>query len=249
MNEVARRLHQFRLSNFNEKARWALAFKGIDLPRTDYLPGPHGAQIRKIAPLSHTPILEWDGAYVQGSAEVIDFLEKVCPEPALYPADAVQREKALSLQAYFDERVGPEVRRAFFLDTMSDATYMARVFAGDKSWVVRKGYGAMLPLVRPLMRSAMDLTLDKQLAALKATEDALDFVVEKSKETGYLVGTCFSVADLTAAGLLSITTILDHPDMKRPEPMSKTTRAWMDRWKEHPGTAWIREIYAMHRSR
>lgn len=248
MSEAARRLHQFRLSNFNEKARWALAFKGIDLPRIDYLPGPHSAQIRKIAPLSHTPVLEWDGAYVQGSAEVIDFLEKAYPEPALYPVGAADRKEALSLQARFDDHVGPEARRAYFLDTMNDAPYMAKVFAGDKPWLVRKGYGAMLPLVRPLMRSAMDLTLDRQPGALKATEDALDFVAERSRETGYLVGTRFSVADLTAAALLSITTILDHPDMKRPQPMSKTAKGWMDRWMGHPGTAWIRKIYSMHRS-
>jgi len=248
MNVPARQLHQFRFSNFNEKARWALAFKGLDLPRTDYLPGPHGREIRKIAPLSHTPILEWDGAYVQGSDEVIDFLEQAYPEPALYPADPTEREQALSLQAHFDEKVGPEVRRALFLDTMGDAKYMAGLFAEGKPWLVRKSYGAMLPLVRPLMRSAMDLSMDKQPAALKATEDALDFVAEQSKETGYLVGTQFSVADLSAAALLSITANPDHPDMKRPEPMSKTTRAWMDRWKDHPGTAWIKTMYAKHRA-
>jgi glutathione S-transferase len=248
MNVPARRLHQFRFSNFNEKARWALAFKGLDLPRADYLPGPHGREIRKIAPLSHTPILEWDGAYVQGSAEVIDFLEQAYPDPALYPADPTEREQALALQAHFDEMVGPEARRALFLDTMDDAKYMAGLFAEGKPWLVRKSYGAMLPLVRPLMRSAMDLSMDKQPAALKATEDALDFVAEKSRETGYLVGDMFSVADLAAAALLSVTANPDHPDMKRPEPMSKTTRAWMDRWKDHPGTAWIKTMYAKHRA-
>jgi glutathione S-transferase len=247
MSKTTRRLHQFRFSNFNEKARWALAYKGVDLPRTDYLPGPHGGQIKKIAPLSHTPILEWDGTYVQGSAEVIDFLEKAYPEPALYPADPTQREQALALQAHFDATAGPEARRALFLDTMGDAKYMAGLFAEGKPWLVRKSYGAMLPLVRPIMRSAMDLTMDKQTAALKATEEALDFVAEASKETGYLVGDTFSVADLAAAALLSITANPDHPDMKRPEPMSKTTRAWLDRWEDHSGTAWIRDIYSKHR--
>jgi len=248
MSEAMRCLHQFRFSNFNEKARWALAFKGLDLPRKDYLPGPHGAQIKKLCPESFTPVLEWDGAHIQGSAAVIDHLERVQPDPPLYPSDPAEKEEALRLQAHFDENVGPEVRRALFLDTMSDAAYMANLFAGGKPWLVRKSYGAMLPLVRPLMRSAMDLTMDKQPAALKATEEGLDFIAERSKATGYLVGSQFSVADLAAAALLSITANPDHPDMKRPEPMSKTTCAWMERWKHHPGTAWIKEMYAKHRS-
>lgn len=248
MSDAGRCLHQFRFSNFNEKARWALAFKGLDLPRKDYLPGPHGGQIKKLCPESFTPVLEWDGDHIQGSAAVIDHLERVQPKPALYPADPAEKEEALRVQAHFDERVGPEVRRALFLDTMSDAGYMANLFAGGKPWLVRKSYGTMLPLVRPLMRSAMDLTPDKQSAALKATEEGLDLVAERSKATGYLVGTQFSVADLAAAALLSITANPDHPDMKRPEPMSKTTRAWMERWKDHPGTRWIKEMYAKHRS-
>lgn len=248
MSDAGRCLHQFRFSNFNEKARWALAFKGLGLPRKDYLPGPHGGQIKKLCPESFTPVLEWDGDHIQGSAAVIDHLERVQPEPALYPVDPAEKEEALRLQAHFDEKVGPEVRRALFLDTMSDAGYMANLFAGGKPWLVRKSYGAMLPLVRPLMRSAMDLTPDKQSAALKATEEGLDFVAERSKATGYLVGTRFSVADLAAAALLSITANPDHPDMKRPEPMSKTTRAWMERWKDHPGTRWINDMYAKHRS-
>ena len=57
----------------------------------------------------------------------------------------------------------------------------------------------------------------------------------------------FSVADLAVAALLSITANPDHPDMKRPEPMFNTTRAWMDRWKDHPGTRWINEMYAKRR--
>ena len=65
---------------------------------------------------------------------------------------------------------------------------------------------------------------------------------------GYLVGGGqFSVADLAVAALLSITANPDHPDMKRPEPMFNTTRAWMDRWKDHPGTRWINEMYAKRR--
>ncbi len=247
MTEAVRRLHQFRFSNFNEKARWALAYKGLSLPRVDYLPGPHGGQIKKFCPESFTPVLEWDGAYVQGSAEVIDFLEQLQPEPPLYPSDPAERQEALRLQAHFDEKVGPEVRRALFLDTMTDAKYMSNLFAGGKPWAVRKGYALMLPLVRPLMRSAMELTPDKHSGALQATEEALNFIAEATKKTGYLVGDAFSVADLAAAALLSVTANPDHPDMKRPAPMSKTTRGWMDRWKDHPGTAWIKEMYAQHR--
>lgn len=248
MTDAARCLHQFRFSHFNEKARWALAYKGCDVARKNYLPGPHAGAIRKLSGQTQTPVLAWDGTIVSGSEAIIDFLEREVPEPALYPADRALQREALDVQAHFDAEVGPQVRRALFIETVGDGAYMARLFAGDRSWLARNVYGAMLPLVRPVMRKSMDLTPQANAGALLATEKALDFVGNAAASTGYIVGDQFSVADLTCASLLAITANPDHVDMKRPEPMPRSLSNWLERWQNHPGVEWVREIYRKHRS-
>lgn len=247
MSGNTRCLHQFRYSHFNEKARWALAYKGLDVPRKNYLPGPHAGQITELSGQGQTPVLQWGERVVPGSAAIIDFLEREIPTPALYPADETLKAEALAIQSRFDEEVGPAVRRALFFETMNDSAYMARLFAGDRAWLVRASYAAMLPLVRPIMRKSMDISEAAQAEALATTEKALDYVAETSKETGYLAGDAFSVADLTAAALLAITANPSHVDMKRPEPKPASVNAWLARWEGHAGVSWVRRMYDLHR--
>ena len=42
-------LFQFKVSHFNEKARWALDYKGIAHVRHSLLPGPQKAKMRKLS--------------------------------------------------------------------------------------------------------------------------------------------------------------------------------------------------------
>jgi hypothetical protein len=51
-------LHQFPASHFNEKARWALDWKGLPHRRASYLPGPHAPRIRRLTGQTATPVLE-----------------------------------------------------------------------------------------------------------------------------------------------------------------------------------------------
>ena len=80
-------LIQFRYSHYNEKARWALDFKGLPHRRTSLLPGPHMGKVKKLTGQTSTPVLRLGGRYVAGSAAIIAALEQAHPEPALYPAE------------------------------------------------------------------------------------------------------------------------------------------------------------------
>jgi glutathione S-transferase len=86
----------FAASHFNEKARWALDWKGLAHRRIAYLPCSHRLPIQRLSGQSQTPVLEMEAAVIAGSAQIIDALERTHPEPALYPADPVQRQRALS---------------------------------------------------------------------------------------------------------------------------------------------------------
>ena len=86
-------LYDFRFSHYSEKARWALDFKGVPYTPRHLLPGFHLRTTRKLAPRSRVPILKTDGAVIQGSTEIIDFLEQTIPERSLTPPDPERREQ------------------------------------------------------------------------------------------------------------------------------------------------------------
>ena len=241
-------LHQFAYSHFNEKARWALAFKGLEAVRRTYLPGPHQAPLKKLSGQPQTPVLQVGEVIVPGSAAIIDWLEQHYPEPALYPADPEQRRAALALQAELDRDFGPAVRRLVFEVLVDDLGYLCRMFAAEASTLKRVGYRAMLPLVRPLMIKGNGLTEALLTSSRRCVQETLDELAERVKPGGYLVGDQFTVADLTAAALTAPLLKLEHPDMAKPQPAPAAYEALVGGFADHPFARWAQSVYHRHRS-
>src|ERR1700736_606853 len=99
------------LSHFSEKARWALDYKRIAHHRQvlgpDYLIRAWRATGR-----GTLPILFLNGRAIGDSTRIIAALEERYPESPLYPGDAGALQRALALEDYFDEQLGPALRAA-----------------------------------------------------------------------------------------------------------------------------------------
>lgn len=240
-------LFQFDASHYNEKARWALDYKRVPHVRHTLLPGPHRLTAMRLSGQTMVPFLRTGQTVVAGSSEIIDYLEREHPEPALYPGSASERSRALEIQRWFDTEIGPEVRRAKFFDILPDAGYVVRVFAGRKGLLTRSAYRVVCPAIRAVMRRAMNITEETAQTARERTRAGLDFVVAEAGPDGYLVGDSFSVADLAAAALLALTVSLPGTSMAVPEPRAAVEDRWMARWMGHAGTSWVENMYRRHR--
>lgn len=240
-------LHQFVYSHFNDKARWALAFKNVACERVSYLPGPHMPAICRLSGQPQTPVLCWRGRTIAGSGAIIDALERDVPEPALYPAAAADREAALALQARYDETFGPAVRTALFGVLIDLPDYLCTMFAEGKTPLKRLAYRATYPLARPLMARGNGVSETGVAKALDSVPRELDDIARRVEATGYLVGEGFSVADLCAAALMAPLSDPPCPDMQRPVPMPSALESFTARWREHPAVAWMHRMYRDHR--
>jgi glutathione S-transferase len=241
-------LHQFARSHFNEKARWALAWKRIAHRRVTHLPGPHAPRMLRLSGTTTTPVLVLDGTVIAGSAAIVDALERRFPDPALYPADPALRARALAVQERLDREVGPAVRTVAFSALVAEPRYVRRIFAEGKLAPVRALYAAGFPLVGRLIARANGADDPATIArAFETTERALDEIAGEIAATGHLVGATFGVADLTAAALLAILADPEHPDMRLPRPVPARVAALLARYAPHPAVAWVREQYRLRR--
>lgn len=241
-------LHQFRASHYNDKVRWALAFKGLKHQRVSHLPGPHQIPIKKLSGQTSTPVLVIDGRAIAGSAVIIDALETKFPEPRLFPARSAEREQALAIVDRFDREVGPATRTAAFTVFVEELGYVARLFGGDASPLKRGMYRMMLPLVKPLMAKANGVTDPANVAkSFDTIRQALDWIAEATRDRFFLVGDQFSIADLTVAALMSPIVTLEHPDMRPAEPTPEALVQLLAQWKDHPGVLWVQRQYRENR--
>jgi glutathione S-transferase len=241
-------LHQFPYSHYNEKARWALDWKGIAHTRVDYLPGPHAPQIQWLSGQAQVPVLQIGARKIAGSAAIIDALESLHPERPLLPTDPAQRADALALQRHFDDEVGVRIRQALFSVLIHEPDCLCRIFAGKRSAPVRALYRGVFPVTRLVMGRSMTLFDARAIdEAFASTQKALDGVASRIGPSGQLVGDRFSVADLTAAANLALLAHPGHPDMRRPEPMPDTVRELLSSYESHPAMRWTLEQYRLHR--
>src|SRR5262245_12530678 len=122
-------LWQFRQSHYNEKARWALDWKGIPHERRSVLPGGHIPRILWMTGQKSVPVLRLDGQTITDSTRIIAALERYRPDPALYPSDEAARRRGLELEDFFDEELGPHIRRGIFHLLLPDTDYSAAMLS------------------------------------------------------------------------------------------------------------------------
>jgi glutathione S-transferase len=244
---VLTELWQFRFSHYNEKARWALDFKGWPHRRRTLVPGLHVATMIRKTGQPKTPVLFVDDEVIADSSAIIAWLEREQPEPALYPDDPEQRRRALDLEEWLDEEAGPRIRRLVYHHLMGEPRCCERFStagARPRTKAVFRGLG---PVLRPIMRWNMKIDAERVAEADAMLDSIFDRVDAEIGPSGFLVGERFGVADLTAASILAN---LVHPE-SYPYPWTTAPRSFealQRRYADHPTTEWVRRIYDEHRS-
>lgn len=241
-------LWHIELSHYNEKARWALDYKGIPHERRAPLPGMHGA---RAALLTHgaarrLPVLELDGRKIGDSTAIIAALEEYRPDPPLYPEDPDDRARALALEDRFDEELAPAVRRLVWFHTLPDTDATAAALFTEPS----PGKERLLRVTAPVTRRAVAADYGVNAAGAESAWttmlETMDLIEATVGPSGYLVGDRFSVADLAGAALF--TPLIAPPE--RPYSPASIAPALVPMREEltaRPGGQWVMEMYARHR--
>lgn len=195
-------LYDFSFSHYSEKARWALDFKGIPYTPRHLLPGFHMRTARKLAPRSCLPILEADGAVIQDSTEIINFLEQAFPERSLTPLDAEDAKRALEWEEYLDEEIGVTLRLWFYYYTLPDRDRALRFLCQDAPWPQRSLFALSFATIRRAMTKMMNISAETASEAEQRFLLAFDRLDQALEGRPFLVGNRFSRADLSACALL-----------------------------------------------
>ena len=240
-------LWQFTSSHFNEKARWALDYKRVPHIRHSLVPGFHVPLVKRMTGKTHVPVLKLNGETISDSSSIIEAVERAFPEPALYPADPDQRRRALALEEYFDEELGPYIRRWIFHIILPYPAFVRAAFVSHASPATQLAHRAMSPLVGAVMRRQMNINPASAEVAREKTLAAMDRLEHELQPSGYLVGDRFTVADLTAAALLSPLVRPPEFPYKAAEPLPAPFAKIRESASTHPAFRWTLQTYRQHR--
>lgn len=252
MTDSVPRLWHIDISHYSEKARWALAYKGVEHKRRAPVPGVHMAVAAWLTRGGGVtfPILSLKGRHIADSTAIVAALEERFPDPPLYPADTTSRRRALDLEEYFDEELGPHVRLVGWHELGKDRERLAAVIERTAPAPLARFSGAAATYASNYAglrfgtrdSAAAEHSREKVLAALDRLEAELE------REPGdYLVEDSFSVADLTAASLFYPIVVPDEGPLPSDEPLPEGFERFREPLMERRGYKWVEEMFRRHR--
>jgi glutathione S-transferase len=245
-------LWQIDISHYAEKVRWALDYKEVDHVRRSPLPGTHipialfltrGAQ-------PTIPVLQMDGRAVGDSTAIIAALDAKYPDRPLYPSTPHERERALELEDWFDENLGPHTRLLPFYELMQEPEIFAKVAAAS----VPRPLGKAKPIVGAYGRIYTSLrwganksdNAERARQGIAAAFDKLESELEKG-DGEFLVGDKLSVADVTAASLFYPIVVPPEGPLPPALPRPPAFDVFRQSLSSRPGYRWVEETFRRHR--
>jgi glutathione S-transferase len=250
MSDALPTLWQIDVSHYSEKARWALAWKGVEHRRRSPVPGAHMAVALWLTRGAHYtfPVLSIDGQRIGDSTAIVAALEERFPEPPLYPAEIAERCRALELEEFFDEELGPYVRQLAWYEFGNDRESFARLMEltapkpiarfGRPTAAYARAYTALR------FRAGDAAEAERGRAKVLA---ALDRLEAELGDGEYLVGERFSVADLTAASLFYPLALPEEGPLNADSPSAKGFDEFREPLERRRGIEWVKEMFRRHR--
>jgi glutathione S-transferase len=240
-------LWHLKVSHYNEKARWALDYKRFPHRRRAVHPGVHPLIAKRLTGGETLPILVLDGEAIGDSSRIIETLERRKPDPPLYPSGAEERRRALELEEFFDEELGPYSRILAMHHALPDPDLWLSTFMPDLRGRARDAARAGFGGIRKQIEGQFGLSEETVAGAFAKVRAAGERFKAEVGEGGHLVGDRFTVADLTLAALVA--PLVAPPQFPYPQPQRDHPRyaPVRDALAESGLLDWARDTYARHR--
>ncbi len=193
------RLYVIPASHPAATAKLILDHKGIAYKRTDLMPGIHKAALKALRfPGTTVPAMTIDGRKVQGSREIARELDRVQPEPPLFPADPEARTEVEEAERFGDQDLQAPVRRILWNSVKRDRSVLTSYSQGAKIGIpIGLAVKTSAPLVAYAVHynEATDENVRRDLEALPGMLKRIDDWCE----AGVLNGEQLNAADFQIA--------------------------------------------------
>jgi glutathione S-transferase len=190
-------------------ARLMLERKGITYRRVDLMPVISKAALRALGfPGNTVPALKLDGRRVQGSREIARELDRVVPEPSLFPEDPTRRAAVEEAERFGDEELQAPARRILWWSLRRNRSPLRSFAAGARLGIpigIAVKTGAPVVAASARLNEATDDNVRADLANLPGMLDRIDAWIGD----GTLGGAEPNAADLQIATSVRLLMTLD----------------------------------------
>ncbi|MEM9539008.1 MAG: glutathione S-transferase family protein [Cyanobacteria bacterium P01_E01_bin.42] len=194
-------LYQFELSQYSEKVRLILDYKGLEYRKIEVTPGVGQLELFQKSGQRQVPILKDGETYVCDSTEIAFYLERKYPDRPILPSDHRAKGLCLLMEEWADESIGLKGRKAFIGGLNKNQNFRTSILPKETPDFLKAIVGALPGDMLDILGAGVGFGGDAVKEAETGLKQDLDALCLLLQDSPYLVGDEPTLADLTVAGL------------------------------------------------
>jgi glutathione S-transferase len=241
-------LYHFELSQYSEKVRLILDYKGLEYKKIEVTPGIGQLELFRLSGQREVPVLKDGDTIVADSTEIAFYLERKYPEPSMIPSDPLQKGQCLLIEEWADESIGLKGRTAFVGALNQNQNFRTNVLPKTVPNFFKSLVGAVPSELLDLLGTGVGFGAEAVKDAHKSLKQDLEALCLILEQRPYLVADRPTIADLAVAGLSIILKFPEGNYLNIPEELKgKGIPGLADNSAYEPFFAWRDRLYADYR--
>jgi glutathione S-transferase len=241
-------LYQFELSQYSEKVRLILDYKGLEYRKIEVTPGVGQLELYRLSGQRQVPVLRDGDTVIADSTEIAFYLERKYPERSLIPTDPQLKGLCLLIEEWADESIGLKGRTAFVGALSQNQNFRTSILPNNTPDLLKHLIGSVPPELLSVLGTGIGFGPDAVKEAKKGLQQDLEALSLILQNRPYLVGDSLTLADLAVAGLSIIIKFPPDAYLDLPEALKgKGIPALADNTAYEPFFLWRDRLYAQYR--
>ncbi len=194
-------LYQFELSQYSEKVRLILDYKGLEYRKIEVTPGVGQLELFRLSGQPQVPVLKDGETFVADSTEIAFYLDRKYPERPIIPDDPLARGQCLLIEEWADESIGLKGRKAFVGALNQNPNFRTSILPKNTPDLFKTLLKSVPSEFLDLLGTGVGFGKDAVKEAQKGLKQDLEALSLILQHRPYLVTDQPTLADLTVAGL------------------------------------------------
>jgi len=241
-------LYQFELSQYSEKVRLILDYKGLTYRKIEVIPGIGQVELFQMTGQRKVPVLKDGNQIIADSTEIAKYLDSQYPARPLIPTDPKQRGLCLLIEEWADESIGLKSRKVLFGALSQDQNLRKALLPATTPDIVKSLVEVVPNEVLKVLGLGVGYGPDVVKSAAADLKQDLEALCLLLSDSPYLVGDQPTLADLAVAGLSMLIKFPAGPYLDLPGTLrGKGVPGLADSVVYQPFFAWRDRLYAQYR--
>ncbi len=238
-------LYQFELSQYSEKVRLILDYKGLEYRKIEVTPGVGQFEVYRLSGQRKVPVLKDGNTIIADSTAIAFYLDREYPDKPIVPTDPKQRAACLLMEEWADSSIGPKSRLALFAGVSQDLSFRTALLPNSTPDVVKTLVNAVPGDVLKFLGVGLGAAPEDIKAALDDLRQDLEALSLLVADNPYLLGNTPTLADFAVAGLSLLIKFPNGPYLDIPTQLQgKGVVGLADHPDYQPFFAWRDRLYA-----